>query len=283
MTSLFTDSLRRLVMGDERLQPGSRHASIIALCARKGGVGKTTSAVNLAAGLALLHDKRVLLVDMDSQGHCGSALHAELRGVATETLSGVLLGKRRDVLELAMATDIPGLYVTPSDKELGATEGIMAGRIGKEMLLRSALKLARTHFDVIVIDCPPNLGSLTINALMAADWALVPCDMSVLALEGVDDIFDTLETLDETLGHAPGVLGILRTRVDARNQKVNETVNGSLVSRYGRHLLDTAVPVNTTLSQAQVEGRPIFRHDAQCSGAKAYRALLDEIAPRLGL
>ena len=152
--------------------------------------------------------------------------------------------------------------MTPSDKTLGATEGVMAGRIGKEFLLRSALRRARTCYDLIVIDCPPNLGSLTVNALMAADWCLVPCNMSVLALEGVDDIFEALDTLDDTMGHEVSVLGILRTRVDARNTKVNDAVVGSLSSRYGRALLTTQIPINTKLAQAQLEGQPIFSYDA---------------------
>lgn len=284
MAGILTESIRRMVMGTDVVpSPGARNAEVVAVCARKGGVGKTTTAVNFAAGLALFHGRRVLLVDMDAQGHCGTALHAELRGVATDTLSSVLLGKRRDVKEIALPTGIPGLFVTPSDKELGATEGVMSGRIGKETLLRQALRLARAAFDVVVVDCPPNLGTLTVNALMAADHVLVPCDMSILALEGVDDIFDTLETLEDALGHRPSVLGVLRTRVDARNQKVNDEVTTSLRRRHGRHLLETTVPVNTTLSQSQSAGTTVFRHDPSCRGAEAYRTLLEEIGPLLGL
>jgi chromosome partitioning protein len=224
----------------------------------------------------------VLLIDMDAQGHCASALHNRLRGVATDSLSGVLLGKRRDIQEIVLSTDVPGLWMTPSDKSLGAAEGVMAGRIGKEFLLRSAIKNARTHYDLIIIDCPPNLGSLTVNALMAADWCLIPCDMSVLALEGVDDIFEALDTLDDTMGHAVNVLGILRTRLDARNTKVNQAVSGSLSSRYGRALLSSYVPINTKLAQAQLDGEPIFSYDEGCSGSRAYQQVLAEIASRLG-
>ncbi len=284
MTSLLTDPLRRLVRGDSRGPlKGTHQAQVIAVCAQKGGVGKTTTAVNLAAGLAMLRGKQVLLVDIDAQGHCSSALHAQLRGATAESLSGVLLGKRRDVHEVALPTAIAGLSVTPADKDLGATEGVMAGRIGKEFLLKKALETARTHYDVIVVDCPPNLGNLTVNALVAADWLLVPCDMSVLALEGVDDIFETVDTLTDTLGHQVGVLGVLRTRYDARNQKVNDAVEAGLEARYGRHLLATRVPVNTALAQAQAEGAPIFQFDAGCRGAKAYEAVMAEVIERLGL
>lgn len=282
MASL-SNQLRRLVRGESRPAKGGHSAEVVAVCAQKGGVGKTTTAVNLAAGLAMRHGQRVLLLDVDAQGHCTSALHAELRGVGTESLSSVLLGRRRDVAEIAMGTAIPGLYLTPGDKDLSATEGVMAGRIGKEFLLRRALGVARTHFDAIVVDCPPNLGNLTINALMAADWVLIPSDMSVLALEGVDDIFDTLETLSDTLSHEPAILGILRTRYDARNARVNDRVESALRDRYARYLLETRIPVNTRLSQAQAEGQPIFRFDPTCRGAKAYAALVDEVVTRTGL
>lgn len=283
MSTSIQDRLRRIVAGSPRLDKGTRHARVVAVCARKGGVGKTTTAVNIAAGLATDHGQKVLLVDLDAQGHCGSALHAVLRGATADSLSSVLLGKRRDAQEIALPTAVSGLWVTPSDKDLVEAEGIMAGRIGKEFLLRSSLQVARTHFDVIVLDCPPNLGSLTVAGLMAADWILIPCDMSVLALEGVDDIFETLDTLDETLGHSLGVLGVLRTRYDARNTKVNEQVERDLAHRYGRHLLESRIPVNTRLPQAQAEGLPIGQYDPACRGARAYAALLDEVAPLLGI
>lgn len=274
--------LRRLIGGDRGPGRGDREAVVVAVCSQKGGVGKTTTAVNLAAGLAMLRKKRVLLVDMDGQGHCASALHAELRGVASDSLSGILLGRRRDVQEIALATAVDGLWVCPSDKDLGAAEGIMAGKMGKELLLRSALKVARTHYDVIVIDCPPNLGNLTVNALLAADWLLVPCDMSMLSVEGVDDIFETVDTVSDTLGHHLSVLGVLRTRVDPRNQKVNDAVTESL-ARYARYILPTAIPVNTTLTQAQLDGRSIFAFDPRCRGALAYEALVDEVIARTGM
>ncbi|PKN54890.1 MAG: hypothetical protein CVU56_24190 [Deltaproteobacteria bacterium HGW-Deltaproteobacteria-14] len=281
MTSLFPSQLRRLIGGERGASRGAREARVIAVCAQKGGVGKTTTAVNLAAGLAMLSDQRVLLVDMDGQGHCASALHAELRGVAAESLSGILLGRRRDIQEIALPTAIEGLWVCPSDKDLGAAEGVMAGKIGKEMLLRSAMKVARTHYDFIVIDCPPNLGNLTVNALLAADWLIVPCDMSMLSVEGVDDIFETVETVGDALGHHLSMLGVLRTRYDARNQKVNEAVEASL-SRYARWVLPTVIPVNTTLAQAQLEGHPVFGFDPRCRGAQAYAELVEEVLVRTG-
>jgi len=286
MTAIIHDQLdqiRRFVGGSRRVEPGFHQAKVVSVCTRKGGVGKTTTAVNLAAGLASKHGKKVLLVDMDAQGHCGTALHNVLRGATPDSVSSVVLGKRRELQEVALPTGVSGLWVTPSDKGLNATEGIMAGRIGKEFLLRSAMKVTRTHYDVIVIDCPPNLGNLTLNALMASDSVLIPCDMSVLSLEGVSDILETVDTLDESLGHNLRVLGILRTRFDRRNQKVNQTVESSLKERHGALVLNTRIPVNTRLSQAQNAGQPIFQFDPDCRGSAAYGEALDELVVRLRL
>ncbi len=284
MASILSQHLRRIVGSVDRpanLAKGYRNARIVSVCARKGGVGKTTTAVNLAAGFAM-RGRSVLLVDVDAQGHCTTALAAELRGMASGSLSEVLLGRRRDVQEIAVRTTVPNLHLTVGDKALSEAEGVMAGKIGKEFLLRKCLKVARTHYDLIVIDCPPTLGNLTINALMASEWLLVPCDMSVLALEGVDDIFETVETLSDTLSHDLGILGVLRTRYDSRNKAVNECVEPALQTRYGRTLLDTRIPVNTRLAQAQAAGKPVGRFDDSCRGAVAYEALLDEVSGRLG-
>ena len=278
----FTAPLRRLVRPKLQLGQGSKRAQVISVCARKGGVGKTTTAVNLAAGLAMDYGKRVLIVDVDAQGHVTSSLRSTLSGLSTDGMSDVLLTKRRELAEIAVKTSIEGLDITPSDKGLSQTEGLMSGRIGKEFLLTRSLSLTRTHYDAIIIDCPPNLGHLTVNALVASDWVLVPCDMSILALEGVDDIFDTLETLSDTLRHHLGVLGIVRTRYDGRNVKVNDAVEPILRHRYAGELLETKIPVNTRLAQAQVEGKPVFAYDGACRGARAYRELLAEVSKRLG-
>ena len=279
----FTAPLRRLIRNDTSPQAGTRQAQVISICAQKGGVGKTTTAVSRAAGLAMDYGKKVLLVDVDGQGHVMSSLRDTLPGLSTDRLGDVLLTKRRDIHEIALQTAIPGLWVTPSDKTLSQTEGLMSGRIGKEFLLKRSMQLARSHYDYNIVDCPPNLGHLTINALVASDWVLVPCDMSVLALEGVDDIFDTLETLTDSLQHHLGVLGIVRTRYDSRNMKVNDLVDPILRKRYAGELLSTLIPVNTKLAQAQAEGQPVFVHHGKCRGAKAYRTLINELAPRLGL
>ncbi len=283
VVNILPDSIRRMMTRETRPATGAHEARVVSVCAQKGGVGKTTTAVHVAAALALYHGRKVLLVDMDSQGHVQASLQHEIDLRSSDSLSQVLLGRRRDLMEIALPTRIAGLWVTPSDKELNETESLLSSRIGKEFLLRGVLRTARTHFDVILLDCPPNLGNLTLNALLASDQVLVPCDMSILSLEGVRDLLDALETIRERLGHPLGILGLVRTRVDRRNRRVNADIQGRMDRAYGPLLLATEIPVSTALSRAQLAGVPVFQGEPQSSGATAYSALAREIDLRLGL
>lgn len=254
---------------------------VIAVAAQKGGVGKTTTSVHLAAALAARHGRRVLLLDLDSQGHVASSLRAHMRGAAEATLSDVLLGRDGDVCRAAVATDIPGLDVSAADRGLGQTETALAGRMGRELLLRRALPRARRKYDVIVLDCPPNLGLLTLNALSAADQVLVPCDLSILSLEGVDALSDTLHGIEATFGRAPSVLGLLHTRVDKRNSRQNATIRAAVAERYAGWTLPVEIATNTALSAAQLDGLTVFTSDPEARASIDYAALADEVARRL--
>ena len=273
----WTEKIRRLTgFGTPDVQ---RVATVIAVTAQKGGVGKTTCAVNLATAFARFEGLRTLLLDLDGQGHVAMAL----RGEVDSLLSDCLLGRGRDVEELARPTREPGLFAVPSDKTLSATEGILAGRIGKEFLLRGAIRRARQRFDVIVVDCPPNLGNLTLNALTAADACLIPCDMSVLALAGVADLLNVLDTLRERLDHDVRIAGIVATRVDRRNVKMTAAVMDGLTREYGELVFKTSIPVSSALSRAMLEGVSVFDFDPTSAGAVAYRALASEVVERLGM
>jgi chromosome partitioning protein len=281
MTVMNTLSgIKRLVKGTA-LETGTRHARVIAVSARKGGVGKTTTSVNLAASMARYFGKKVLLVDMDSQGHVSMSLRQETRGRCRETLSDVLLQKRRDVYELVQPTSIDGLWFIESDAALHNTEAVMGSRIGKELLLRNALRVARTHFDLIVIDCPPNLGCLTVNALVAADRVLIPCALSSLSLDGVDNLLEAIETVQETLNPRLNVLGLLRTRVDRRNQTMNSAIEKSLNKRYSGWMLNTCIGVSSSIAKAQHAGQPVLLFEPKSTGADYYRELACEIDSRL--
>lgn len=274
----FSDRLMRLAgLGEADGRP---RAKVLAVAAQKGGVGKTTTAVNLGVALARFANQRTLLVDLDGQGHVAEALKRCYEDGCPTTLSDILLGVNRDVTEIVHATRVDLLSVTPSDKGLASAEGILAGRIGKEFLLRQALRRARERFDVIVLDCPPNLGNLTLNALMASDACLVPCDMSVLSLAGVADLLAVVETLRDRLDHRVNVLGILPTRVDRRNARMTQAVLQELADAYGPLVTRTHIPVSSALARAQMEGIPVFDFDPAATGATAYQALAGEVMAR---
>ncbi|MBM4346139.1 MAG: ParA family protein [Deltaproteobacteria bacterium] len=259
----------------------ANRARVIAVSAQKGGVGKTTTAVHLAAGLAQHHGLHVLLVDLDAQGHVASSLRAHLRTGADTYVSQALLAHDPDLAGAATPTTLPRLHITLADKQLSNAEAQLATRMGRDLVLARALRTVRSRFDVIVIDCPPNLGLLTLNALYAADQLLVPCDLSVLALEGVDDLMRTLQTLQWTLGRCPQVLGLLHTRVDRRNHKQNSAMRRAIAQSYHGLSLRTEIGVNTALPGAQLQGKVVFEAQPESSGARDYRSLCDEVHLRL--
>lgn len=265
----------------DRPKTGDRRATVIAVAAQKGGVGKTTTVVNLGCALAANHGKRVLIVDIDPQGHVTSSLRESVRP-AEATLSDVLLAnKPKDLMEAVAPSALDNLSLTGPDKSLNDTESLLSTRVGREMILKGAMQTARTHFDVILIDCPPNLGNLTLNALVAADQVLIPCDMSILAFEGVADLIGAVETVQMRLHPGLDVLGVLRTRLDRRNIQINQAIEGALTTHYGERLFKAFIPVNSALAKAQAAGLSIFQFDKRSRGAEAYDALAAEVLARL--
>ena len=275
----ITGRLRKLVR--DSVPTGDKRATSIAVASSKGGVGKTTTAVNLAVAFAQKGYK-TLLLDLDPQAHVASALRTDsVEQVAP--ISEVLLGRKAEVVEVARRSSITNLDLAGSDKGLAETEMVLSAKIGKELLLAGALEITRSHYDIVVIDCPPNLGTLSLNALCASDYLLVPCDMSVLALEGVSDIFHAVDTVQNRLGRSLEICGVLPTRVDARAKRINADISQSAQDLYGEYLLSTQIPQNSALNKAHLAGKSVFEFDGRSTGAQAYVALAEELEDRLSL
>lgn len=262
---------------------GEKDALVLAICSQKGGVGKTTTTVNLSAALSQFHGKRVLVLDLDPQGHVEKSLGSQVvEGIDYSPMSQLFMAKKADLMDGVVKTSCDSLHITPGDKALYEAEGALSSKIGREFILKEMLATARTLYDIIVMDCPPNLGNLTINALCAADYVLVPCEMSVLAFEGVSDLLETLETIRDRLNPELKVLGVLFTRVDGRNVVMNQLVDESMRKHFKGGIFKTQIAVNTDLNKAQLEGVSIFDYAPRSSGAEHYQNLADEIIQLIG-
>lgn len=279
----LADRLKDLITPDSKdLSKGTRNATIFSICSQKGGVGKTTTAVNLGTALAKFHDKKVLVCDLDPQGHVEKSLGAIIPdGVEYTPLSKILSAKRGNVLDSVIKTQLAHFDLTPGDKALVETESILAAKIGKEFILNRALETARTLYDFIIFDCPPSLGNLTINALCASDYAVVPCEMSVLAFEGVSDLLETVELVNERLNKELKILGVLFTRVDGRNLTMNDVIEDNMKKYFNGRIFRAQVAVNTAINKAQLDGRPVFDFDPSSTGSQNYQALADEVLQRI--
>ena len=249
---------------------------VLAISNQKGGVGKTTTAVNLATALAAV-DKRVLIVDLDPQGNASTSLGIPINMREINTYH-VLMGDA-GLDRACVATDVPNLSIVPSGADLAGAELELVDVNNREGRLKAAVSGASADYDYILIDCPPSLGLLTLNAWVAAQAVLVPLQVEFLALEGVSQLVRTIERVRQSFNPDLVIQGIVLTMVDKRNS-LSEMVESDVRGFFGDKVYTTVIPRNVRVSEAPSHGKPVLLYDFKSKGAQAYLSLAGEVLKR---
>ena len=251
-------------------------ARVIVIANQKGGVGKTTTAVNLAASLAVM-EKKVLLIDCDPQANASSGLSI-YQDQISENLYSVLFDPE-DARKAFVGTELPFLTVLPSAPDLVAADIELVDKPGREFYLRRLIESVQTDFDFILLDCPPSLGLVTLNALCAATEMLVPLQCEYYALEGIAQLLRTYDQVRKRLNPKLRLLGVVLTMYDGRN-KLNRHVKREVWKCFPKIYFQTLIPRNIRLSEAPSYGKPVLTHDIKSRGAEAYLSLAQEVVRR---
>jgi chromosome partitioning protein len=248
----------------------------LAISNQKGGVGKTTTAVNLATAMAAVK-KKVLVIDLDPQGNASTSLGIDHKHRAVNTYH-LLVGEKK-IHEAVITSAVPNLYVIPSGVDLAGAELELVDVENRQARLKMALESQGGNYDFILIDCPPSLGLLTLNALVAADAVMVPLQAEFLALEGISHLVRTIERVRKGLNPRLEIQGIVLTMVDKRNN-LSEMVESDVRGYFGDKVYATVIPRNVRISEAPSHGKPILIYDLQSKGAQAYLNLAGEVLKR---
>jgi chromosome partitioning protein len=251
--------------------------TVITVANQKGGVGKTTTAINLGTALAAT-GKRVLIIDLDPQGNASTGLGIH-RADRKQSSYEVLIGEA-SVNDAVIPTAVPGLDIVPATVDLSGAEIELVDYEQRTHRLDQALKTVSDQWDVVLIDCPPSLGLLTINAMVAADSLLVPLQCEFFALEGLSQLLSTVERIRSRFNPGLAILGVALTMYDRRN-RLTEQVSADVRAVLGKVVFETVIPRNVRLSEAPSHGIPALIYDYRCSGSEAYIALARELLVRL--
>lgn len=249
---------------------------IIAFANQKGGVGKTTTCVNVASYMAAM-GKKVLLIDMDPQGNATSGVGIE-KTSSTKTIYNVIDGDAI-VDEVILSTDIPNLDFIPATVDLAGAEIDLVQLPNRENIIKNRLARVRNKYDYIFIDCPPSLGLLTVNALTCCDSIVIPIQCEFYALEGLTQLMNTIKLVKKHLNPALDIEGVVLTMKDSRSNLITQ-VGNEIKTFFGKKVFETAIPRNIRLAEAPSHGTPIGVYDSSSKGAKAYLALAEEILQR---
>lgn len=261
--------------GPKPFLSGNRIPRILSIANQKGGVGKTTTAVNLATALAAI-GKKVLLVDLDPQGNASTGLGIKRAGIRKSTYDVIF--EDASVAETVQPTKVPGLFVLPSSIHLSGAEIELVTTEHREYRLQRALRVP-LPYDYVIIDCPPSLSLLTLNALVASDSIVVPLQCEFFALEGLSHLVKTIERVNKSFNPRLEIHGVVLTMFDKRNN-LSDQVADDVRAWFGDKVYKTIIPRNVRLSEAPSYGLPAIVYDMKCPGARAYISLAGEILKR---
>lgn len=256
--------------------PDQLHPHVICVSNQKGGVGKTTTAVNLATALAAV-GKTVLVIDLDPQGNASTGLGIG-RDAREKTTYEILFGEAT-IDEAALATKVPNLYIVPSSLDLSGAEIELINVEGREYRIREALAASQRFYDYVLFDCPPSLNLLTLNAFIASNGVLVPLQCEFYALEGLSHLMSTVDRVRERFNPDLDLMGIVLTMVDKRNTLARQVAD-EVRDYFGDKVYDTVIPRNVRISEAPSHGLPAIVYDMHCTGSQAYIHLAREIIRR---